>query len=321
MKRQAILIGLFVLVALTLSAAALALVGGNRLFAQHTRVVVYFPNSVKGLYIGAPVTFRGVPIGQVEDIGIELDTKTLATHIPVRFFVTPTLLQTPRDSDGPKADIRELVNRGLRARLAIQSVVTGQAIVDLDFAPQTPMTLRGNQQSSLVEIPVAKGQFDDLVAQIGQLPLKDVVEQLRDTLTALNATANTTRKVMDSVGKEWGLTTQATRGLMAQTQQNLATVSTQAIQAMQSVQALTDTTRDLVKTTQPDIAQTLLATRQAAQSAQMSLQGLADLSAPGSPAREDLEATLRDLSQAARSVRSVSELVERQPNALIFGRK
>jgi paraquat-inducible protein B len=65
----------------------------------------------------------------------------------------------------------------------------------------------------------------------------------------------------------------------------------------------------------------LQGTREAAQAAQVAMANLADLSAPGAPLRADVELAVRDLSQAARSLRAFSEQLERQPNALLFGQK
>ena len=320
MKRNALMIGLFVLVSLALAALAITFLGGNRLFEQRTRAVVYFTNSVKGLYVGAPVTFRGVAIGQVDAIGIEVDPNSLVTRVPVQLFITSRLLQMS-GGDGDTMDMRQLVQRGLRARLAQQSLVTGQALIDLDFEPKTPLTLVGGANSKSVEIPVVKGAFDDLVAQITELPLKDTVGDLRRTLAELQNTSAAAQKVMKQAGEDWRQASLAAQEIIRNTDRTLQTVGTQANATLSSVQRLSDTTNSLVAATQPDIASTLASTRDAARSVEVSMQSFAELSAPGSPAREDLESTLRDLSQTARSLRQVSELLENQPNALIFGRR
>ncbi|RRS06309.1 MCE family protein [Aquabacterium soli] len=318
MKRNALMIGLFVLVSLALGALAITFLGGNRLFEQRTRAVVYFTNSVKGLYVGAPVTFRGVPIGQVDAIGIELDPNSLVTRVPVQLFITSKLLQM---SGGDTMDLGQLVQRGLRARLAQQSLVTGQALIDLDFDPQTPLALVGDKDSKSVEIPVVKGAFDDLVAQITELPLKDTVGDLRSTLAALQSTSAEAQKVMKQAGEDWRQASLAAQQILRNTDRTLQTVGTQANATLASVQRLSDTTNSLVAATQPDIARTLSSTRDAARSVEVGMQSFSELSAPGSPPREDLESTLRDLSQTARSLRQVAELLENQPNALIFGRR
>lgn len=318
MKRNALLIGLFVLTALVLAAVAITFLGGNRLFEQRTRAVVYFTNSVKGLYVGAPVTFRGVPIGQVDNIGIELDPGTLVTRVPVQLFITSKLLQMSGGQDTP--DLRQLVQRGLRARLAQQSLVTGQALIDLDFEPKTPLTLVGDPGGKSVEIPVVKGAFDDLVAQITELPLKDTVGDLRRTLAELQKASAAAQQVMKQAGQDWRQASLAAQEIMHHTDRTLQSVGQQANATLLSVQNLSDTTRGLVAATQPDISRTLASTRDAARSVEVGMQSFAELSAPGSAPREDLESTLRDLSQTARSLRQVAELLENQPNALIFGR-
>ena len=304
MKRNALLIGLFVLTALALAAAAITFLGGNRLFEQRVRAVVYFTNSVKGLYVGAPVTFRGVPIGQVDAIGIEVDPNNLVTRVPVQLFITSKLVQ-----------------RGLRARLAQQSLVTGQALIDLDFDPKSPLALHGDPESRSVEIPVVKGAFDDLVAQISELPLKDTVGDLRRTLGELQQTSVAAQKVMKQAGEDWRQASLAAQEIMRNTDRTLQSVGQQANGTLQSVQRLSDTTNNLVAATQPDVALTLASARDAARSVEVSMQSFAELSAPGSAPREDLESTLRDLSLTARSLRQVAELLENQPNALIFGRR
>ena len=238
----------------------------------------------------------------------------------MQLFITSKLLQMS-GSDGDTMDMRQLVQRGLRARLAQQSLVTGQALIDLDFEPKTPLTLVAGPNSKSVEIPVVKGAFDDLVAQITELPLKDTVGDLRRTLAELQNTSAAAQKVMKQAGEDWRQASLAAQEIIRNTDRTLQTVGTQANATLSSVQRLSDTTNSLVAATQPDIASTLASTRDAARSVEVSMQSFAELSAPGSAPREDLESTLRDLSQTARSLRQVSELLENQPNALIFGRR
>lgn len=321
MKRKALMIGLFVVGGLILAALAIAFLGGNRLFEHRTRAIVYFTNSVKGLYIGAPVTFRGVPIGQVENIGIELNPGTLVTRIPVELTLTPRLLQLSGSDNGDQRQmVQLLVQRGLRAKLTQQSLVTGQTLIDLDFVTDAPPPVTTLTAKGVVQIPVMKGQFDDLVEQIVELPLQDTVQDLRRTLATLNTTLGTAGRVIERVADDWQQTTVVARDLVRQTDQTLNLVGTQTQQTMRSVQQLSDTTRQLVQTSQPDVTQALVSTRQAAMAAETSFKALADISAPGSAPREDLETALRDLSQTARSLRQVAEVIENQPNALIFGR-
>src|SRR5262247_2529296 len=61
-------LGLFVVVCVTILAAVLFLLGGRKLFQPTFTFETYFNESVAGLELGAPVRFRGVPLGQVTEI-------------------------------------------------------------------------------------------------------------------------------------------------------------------------------------------------------------------------------------------------------------
>ena len=76
-------VGGFVLGGLVLSVVGILLVAGTHLFSHEVHAVVYFQGSVAGLEVGAPVTFRGVSVGSVTRIGLDLNLKDLSAHIPV----------------------------------------------------------------------------------------------------------------------------------------------------------------------------------------------------------------------------------------------
>src|SRR5437868_11281128 len=143
MKRNALLIGGFVVAAFAIAIAAILWLGGNDLFTRQQKARVYYLGNVSGLSVGAPVTFRGVTIGQVTDIGIQMDAASLKTTVPVTLRLQPTALHLTHLTGNKAPDLPELVQRGLRARLASQSIVTGQKAIELDFLPDTPATLLG----------------------------------------------------------------------------------------------------------------------------------------------------------------------------------
>ena len=136
-------IGVFVLGAVVLLVLALLAWGGTGLFRTRLDYVLFFDSSVIGLNNGAPVTFRGVKVGQVTDIQIRWGTPLVAVYISVE----PDLLKgTPKA--GAQAQIQQAVmERGLRAKLKMQSFVTGVLYVALEPAPDTPIVLRGLEKS------------------------------------------------------------------------------------------------------------------------------------------------------------------------------
>jgi len=75
-------VGSFVLGGLTLAVLAILFFGGLRLFTPSLRAVVFFPTSVAGLTVGAPVTFRGVQVGSVRKIALRLNVADRSSIIP-----------------------------------------------------------------------------------------------------------------------------------------------------------------------------------------------------------------------------------------------
>ena len=72
-KANKTMIGVFVLGAVVLALGAIVALGSGTFFTKTDRCIMFFPHSVGGLEVGAPVVFRGVPIGSVKEISIEAD--------------------------------------------------------------------------------------------------------------------------------------------------------------------------------------------------------------------------------------------------------
>ena len=166
MKRHAFLVGAFVLLALVLVVAGVLTLNKSSWFHTRHQAVVYFDDSVKGLYIGAPVTFRGVKMGEVTRIGVEVNQQTLVARIPVTLTLGTESLQMDSGSgQTQELDLPELVKRGLRARLILQSVVTGQTAIELDFRPDLPGRLLAGVKGPVPEIPTMQDKLDALINQ------------------------------------------------------------------------------------------------------------------------------------------------------------
>ena len=324
MKRNALLIGAFVIVALLMIVASVLWLSGNSLFKKQQEAMIFYKGNVSGLYVGAPVSFRGVTIGQVESIGIDVDRRTLKALVPVRIRLQDDALRF--NGTNTPLDLPGLVQRGLRARLVAQSFVTGQKSIELDFVPNTPGTLVGD--SSRPEIPALAERFGALIDQVAELPLRDTVQDIRDTVKELRETLATVQHTLDNAQS---LLTQSTHELHETGEQSrltlkaagdaIAQVQAHSAATLDSITQLSDTTRGAVVAAQPDLQRTLAGTREAAESARLAMNRVAEMTAPNAALRSDLDAAVRDLSQAARGLRDWSELIEEQPNAVIFGSK
>ena len=135
-RQHPLRVGLFALGALVLLAAAVIAVGGGRLFAQTESAELHFPGSVYGLQSGAPVVFRGVRVGSVTSVTVQ-DLGDGRYAVPVQVQIDRSQFM-PRQAGAPAASLQTLVQRGLVARLAPQSLLTGLLYVDLDIVTPPP---------------------------------------------------------------------------------------------------------------------------------------------------------------------------------------
>ncbi len=326
MKRNALMIGSFVIAALFIIIAAIFWLSGSDIFSQQKKATVFYEDNVSGLSVGAPVTFRGVSIGQVTEIGIQVDGATLRTRVPVTLRLQLSSLNISGAS-GEQLDIPALVQRGLRARLASQSVVTGQKAVELDFVPDTPVKLHGGKSDN-PEIPPLTDRFGALIDQVAELPLRDTVNEMRATvqelrvaLVSVQKTLDSTQTLLMSASTELRETMVASRQTLAAATAAIGQVQASSVTTLASINRLAETSQQTVLAAQPELQRTLVGAREATETAKLAMDRISDISAPGAPLRSDLEAAVRDLSQAARGLRSLSELLEEKPNAIIFGNR
>jgi paraquat-inducible protein B len=296
------------------------------LFKKQQEAMIYYKGNVSGLYVGAPVSFRGVAVGQVEEIGIQVDRDSLKSLIPVRIRLQPDALRFRRNGADAPLDLPTLVQRGLRARLVAQSFVTGQKSIELDFVPNTPSTLIGD--TSKPEIPALGDRFGALIDQVADLPLRDTVQEVRDTVKELRETLVSVQKTLDGTqavlagaSAELAKTGEGSRATLRAATDAVRQVQASTSATLASITQLSDATRGTVAAAQPELQRTLTNAREAAESARVAMNRVAEMTAPNASLRADLDASLRDLSQAARGLRDWSELLEEKPNAVIFGSK
>ena len=133
------------------------------------RVVVFFSESLAELDVGSPVTFHGVHIGLVQSIAIRFSPDTMTARIPVYLEIQLDRLILEGETSGDTApDYERLTRAGVRAQVVLQSFVTGQLRVDLDFLPGTPAQLVG-AAPGVREIPAVRSDLGQLRKQLTEL--------------------------------------------------------------------------------------------------------------------------------------------------------
>jgi len=265
--------------------------------------ILYFDDSVRGLSTGAPVEIKGIRVGTVTDIRLKVDFATHKIRIPVIVEINPERLIPLGAEDAIKkfivahqADIaaghhpavERLVEHGLRARLKTGSLLTGQLYVDVDFYPDEPpkTIVYGGQYPEIPTLPSVSDELlknaSDIIANLKKLPLDKIGQELLGTVKGSNQLINSAD------------IKNATHSL------NLALVD---------MRHLAQTTDQQIVTLSTHLEKSLGATAKVLEQIE-----------PGAPMAVDISNALEELSASARSIRALTDYLERHPEALLHGK-
>lgn len=174
-------------------------------YGNTLKYVMFFNGSVRGLTEGAPVQLRGIPVGKVVGINLELDEKTVDIRIPVLVELEPERIRVVNNLPNISHTdiIQELIKKGLRAQLQTGSLLTGQLLVDLDFHPKSKIVLNEMNNSVYPEFPTTASSLDQfahsaqtIMDKIAKLPLEDMGDEINKTLQALQSTSKATNSML-----------------------------------------------------------------------------------------------------------------------------
>ena len=98
-SRSALAVGAFFVIGVVLIVSMISFFGSGLPWQSKLRAVAYFKGSLSGLTVGAPVTFRGVRVGNVERIELRIDGAQARAQIPVFLRLNPDAAQW-RSGDG-----------------------------------------------------------------------------------------------------------------------------------------------------------------------------------------------------------------------------
>jgi paraquat-inducible protein B len=352
------LIGAFVVGAVALVVIGVLLLGGAELLTAKRTLVAYFEGSVKGLNVGAPVEFQGVKVGSVTDIQLQFLTAANEFRIPVFIQIEPgQMTQVGRQVDAQGQLLKPLIERGLRAQLEMQSLVTGQLMVQLGFLPDTPIRLVGD--GKVPEIPTAPTTMQEVtqnvthaLTEIRQLPIPQLIGQLvhsaeglnalihspevTELIRSVNATAQVTERSLTRIDEEIGPEVrvllknalEAATALLRDGQQLVRRVDAQVAPMSDGVQKTLDTLRTTMKdsdqlirhvdTRVTPMVDNLMETSTRLRATIARMQQVVD----GDVVRvlQGTNKTLQEFSGAARAFRLLADYLERNPDSLVYGK-
>ena len=404
-------IGAFVIGATMLLVFGLMIFGRGNLFEQKVHYQIFFDKSVNGLSIGSPVMFRGIRIGQVTDIRLALkvmdENAAEKNHWPIQVTIKllpksfsmaePTfgynqLIQSfnPAESKEEMNNwLRNMVfNKGLRAQLQTQSMLTGLLHIEFDLFENEIATTEVKQDFERGIIPSRMSAFERLYLSLNQKDfsanvenfhtainvigdffqsgkaetfvdnvvassenLKQTTQDARDMLRTLRThkkgeqddspaaqLCDLIAALHEIVGKVDTVMTdikQKLPGMMENADSTLETLNATSSKMAPKLDAVIADVNQLIKTTEKTISlaegpsadvvrslqATMEATRDVMATAQTTLKHLDTTIDNDSPLRLEIGKAIEEIKQTAQSFRALVDLIQRNPEVLIQGRR
>ncbi len=271
-------------------------------FGRQIRLLSYFPGSVAGLEPGAHVTLHGLRIGEVTDVDLVYDHKLDRVVVPVHYRIEAGRVSNIAEAErtDPEKLAEAMIKAGMRATLQSTSIITGSKEIALErIADAPPATLE--KKGDVYIIPASEvGGFDaitrsaaELLTKLNRIEYDKIGKSFENAAAGLDTTIN---------GPQIKKTLAALEKAMVDVQDIARKLDTEATPALKRL---------------PAIAQQL---QDALTSANRLFGSVNTGYGDDSRFRRDLDRLLPQLTDAARSLRALTDLLSRHPEALIKGR-
>lgn len=296
------LIGGFVVGALALAVCGIVLLGSLSWFSTVYRFILYFDDSVDGLVVGAPVKFKGVQIGSVEQIMLSPTEYFAQPRIAVIIGLDQTRI---RNLGGGTAgftpeEVQGAIDRGLRATLASQSLLTGLLYVSLNYVADAPPPDMVKDRTDLLEIPTVPSRVEQVAQTANDIFKKLQALDWDGLFTSISETMDGLRKLVAA---------RETQDVTRQLNDTMASVERLANRL--------DTKIDPLARSVEDVAKGVRATLAKIDATVVEMKGVLD---EDSPLSYELSRVMSELESAARSIRELANSLDQNPSQVIFGR-
>ena len=302
-------VGGFVVGAIALLVAAIVIFGGGKFFRNTRTYVMYFDGSVKGLAVGAPVNFKGVPIGAVTDVRLQFNSKDLRLKIPVLIEFYPERIEQMGVVENHEIIIKRLFDKGLRAQLKMQSLITGLLMIELDFYENKPAVFAGD--GKIPEIPTIPSSAEELSRTLANIPFAEIAEKLTKSIQGIERIINS---------PELGTTLTELATAIKDIQKLVRNVDGKIEPLTKEYGALATNANEELDRVGAAVAKMLDAAEKASAQADRLMVKTADVTSANSPVVYELTRSLQDLSMAARSLRTMSDTISQHPESLLYGK-
>jgi paraquat-inducible protein B len=242
--------------------------------------MLYFDQSVRGLSVGAPVEMYGVKVGEVVSLDLEYDFKKKIFRVPVRVVFEPERISGVKDA-ALKVSAED-ADKNLQMYVEERGLRAQLKSGNL-LTGQQIIDLGFHPEAKKVKMAFVNG--DPVVPTVG-----GSLEQIQESLSRI--TSKIEKIPFEQIGSEL--------------QQVLVEAKATIQQAGEFAGRLNDETAPQLQATLAELQKTLV-----------ELQGTVG---KDSPLNYNAKKTLEELTLTLRSLRNLTETLDKQPQSLIFGK-
>jgi paraquat-inducible protein B len=292
-----------------------------------------------------------VPVGSVSNIQMHFDyaTKGITILVYTEFekarVVTANVYDELVKTLGNQTQytvMKELIGRGLRAQLEMQSFVTGQLQIALDFYPDKPMIYKGID-NSVMEIPTIPTPLQEITKKLESLPIEEILSgvnlamdgiaklfqspDLKESVANLNVALKDVQSLVRNVDAQvkplsTGLTEtiRDTQKLVKNADSQVASLGANLNEAIGDGRKLIQNADGSVSSVKANLNAAINAAASALVEAEKLIKDLGDSAREDSMILYQITKTLHEVEKAARSLGTLTDYLERHPEALLGGK-
>ena len=326
------LIGSFFLAALGLVIITILMFSGGSYFKKHHQFVLFFheENNLNGLNVGAPVKLEGVKIGEVKEVALLLDEKTLEVIKPVVIELDYSNIINDDDLDdvyeskegeAHNDSVKNFIKKGLKAQLKTQSMLTGLLYIEFQFIPQDELVMTGRNFRDLPELPTTTNATEDIkraaqrvVERVQKLPLEKIVEDLAVNMHEIKVILTSQSLKENRQGVNQSI--KEMEKLLVNLNDNFTPLMLNLNGTMKDTRVVVQEFSREIKPVLSSLEKTLNKATELLSESQYAVRSFEDLSSPEAPLWQALEA----LKEAAESTKNLTDTLERNPESIIYGK-
>ncbi len=335
-KANSTRIGAFVVFSFFLLIAGIILFGGREFFTNKNIAIVYFNGSLQGLNVGAPVAYQGITIGQIKEIQLDVNTDTYQIKIPVLISLVPdkVIKMEGKDKKNQQQDIntflKTMCDRGLRATLKTQSLLTGKLYIDLAIH-KNKEAIYNDKDGEYLEIPTVPSELQQITQAVQSLNFMELAAKFSNTMDALEKMSTTLEQALNSEESRKNLTTffaslEHFHSILSKLDEGLLPLISKLDTSLNKAAQLSDNTNQMIGHIDGQIEpffttinNTARDTGLAMRAAETLMTDLRQSTGVDSPLYYQLTEGINEMGKAASAMRAFTEYLDRNPQRLIFG--